>query len=354
MIGWYVHHHGAGHVQRLAAVAEHLRTPVTALSSAPRPAGWAQGWVQLERDDAEPVDRASATAGGALHWVPRHHRGLLDRSAAVVRWLAEARPSLVVTDVSVEVTALVRLCGVPVVVAAMLGDRDDAPHRLGRDLAEALLAPWPAPRPPSDEQPDDQRDGQPDDQRYDERDRTPVVHVGAFSRFDGRPTSPEASEPGRVLVLWGSGGRDVTDADLRAAVDATPGWTWEHLVPGSSLDARAAPGGQRPDVWGALQRAEVVVVHGGHNAVAEVAAARRAAVVVAQERPFHEQVRRAELLRDEGLVALDSWPAAQRWPALLERAREVGGAPWERWAPGDGARRAAAFLDETAERWGAP
>ena len=342
MIGWYVHHHGAGHVQRLVAVTEHLRTPVTALSSAPRPAGWTQGWVQLERDDAEPVDRPSATARGALHWVPRHHAGLLGRSAAVVRWLEEARPSLVVTDVSVEVTALVRLCGVPVVVAAMLGDRDDAPHRLGRDLAEALLAPWPAPRVPADDDRDDQPDEQPDDQP----DRTPVVHVGAFSRFDGRPTSSGASEPGRVLVLWGSGGRDVTDADLRAAVDATPGWTWEHLVPGSSLDAA----GPRPDVWDALQRAEVVVVHGGHNAVAEVAAARRAAVVVAQERPFEEQVRRAELLRAEGLVALDAWPAAQEWPGLLERARAVGAGPWERWAPGDGARRAAAFLDETADR----
>jgi len=346
VIGWYVHHHGAGHAQRLAAVAEHLRTPVTALSSAPRPAGWTQEWVQLERDDAEPVDRASASARGALHWVPRHHAGLLGRSAAVVRWLEQARPSLVVTDVSVEVTALVRLCGVPVVVAAMLGDRHDAPHRLGRDLAEALLAPWPAPRP--DPRPDPcsaagDRAGQ---GGRSQQGGTPVVHVGAFSRFDGRPTSPEASEPGRVLVLWGSGGRDVSDADLRAAVDATPGWTWEHLVPGSALDAA----GPRPDVWEALQRAEVVVVHGGHNAVAEVAAARRAAVVVAQERPFAEQVRRAELLRAEGLVALDAWPAAQEWPQLLQRAREVGGAPWERWAPGDGARRAAAFLDETADR----
>lgn len=334
MIGWYVHHHGAGHVQRLLAVAEHLRTPVTALSSAPRPAGFTGDWVQLDRDDGEPVDRASATAGGALHWAPLHHSGLQSRNAAVVEWVARAGPQLFVTDVSVEMTALVRLCGVPVVVAAMLGDRDDAPHRLGRDLAAALLAPWPVPRGEAVSA------------------GTPVVHVGAFSRFDGRPTSPQASVPGRVLVLWGSGGRDVTDADLRAAVDATPGWTWEHLVPGSSLDTRSSgeAGAASPDVWEALQRAEVVVVHGGHNAVAEVAAARRAAVVVAQERPFAEQVRRADLLRAEGLVALDAWPSAERWPELLTRARAVGADPWRRWAPGDGAQRAAAFLDETADR----
>ncbi|TNM67366.1 hypothetical protein FHN55_10815 [Streptomyces sp. NP160] len=336
MIGWYVHHHGVGHLQRLVAVTQHLRTPVTAFSSAARPAGFAGEWVQLDRDDDEPVDRSSATAGGALHWVPLHHAGLRSRSAAVVEWVARERPRLFVTDVSVEMTALVRLCGVPVVVAAMLGDRHDPAHRLGRAVAQALLAPWPAPR----------RSAQDDD-------GAPVLHVGAFSRFDGRDAPAAASEPGRVLVLWGSGGRDVTDADLLAAAEAAPGWRWEHRVPGSALSAPVGEGSRDGDgVWEALLRAEVVVVHGGHNAVAEVAAARRAAVVVAQERPFGEQVRRAELLRAEGLVALDAWPRAHEWPELLERARAVGAGPWERWAPGDGAQRAARHLDALAAAGG--
>ncbi|MBC3763531.1 glycosyltransferase [Quadrisphaera oryzae] len=342
MIGWYVHHHGVGHLQRLVAITRHLRTPVTALSSAPRPAGFAGQWVQLDRDDDEPVDRSTATAGGALHWVPLHHDGLRSRGAAVAEWVARERPQLVVTDVSVEMTALVRLLGVPVVVAAMLGDRHDPAHRLGRSLAQALLAPWPAPRGGT----------------QDDDDETPVLHVGAFSRFDGRDAPADASEPGRVLVLWGSGGRDVTDADLRAAVEATPGWRWEHRVPGSALSAPSAPSAlpapsaSGDGVWDSLLRAEVVVVHGGHNAVAEVAAARRAAVVVAQQRPFGEQVRRAQLLRGEGLVALDAWPQAHEWPALLERAREVGAGPWRRWAPGDGAQRAAAHLDAMAATGG--
>ncbi|PRY11728.1 hypothetical protein [Kineococcus rhizosphaerae] len=336
MIGWYVHHHGAGHLQRLVAVTRHLRTPVTALSSAPRPAGFTGGWVQLDRDDDGDVDRASATAGGALHWVPLHHRGLGRRHAVVAGWIAQARPQLVVTDVSVEVTVLARLCGAPVVVAAMLGDRDDAPHRLGRDLATALLAPWPQPAP------------QPAPQTPAPSGRTPVVHVGAFSRFDGRPAPTGATRPGTVLVLWGSGGRDVSDDELLAAREATPGWTWRFRVPGSRLTSPQ----DEQDVWDALLEAEVVVVHGGHNAVAEVAAARRAAVVVAQDRPFAEQRRRVDLLRAEGLVALDGWPAADRWPGLLARARAVGAGPWRRWAPGDGAQRAARFLDETAAAQG--
>jgi hypothetical protein len=326
VIGWYVHHQGSGHVQRLRAVARHLRTPVTALSSVPRPDGWNGDWVQLERDDAEPLDRSGADAGGRLHWVPEHHDGLAARHARIAAWIATARPRLLVVDVSVEVTLLARLCGVPVVVAAMLGDRNDPAHRLGRDVARALLAPWPAPEP---------------------RERpagsgTPVVHVGAFSRFDGRTTTPTAAVPNSVLVLWGSGGRDVSDEEFAAARAATPGWTWDYLVPGRGAD----PGS---DVWEALQRNEIVIVHGGHNAVAEVAAARRPAVVVAQDRPFDEQRRRVGLLRDEGLVALDRWPTAQRWPELLTRARAVGTGPWKRWAPGDGAVRAARFLDDLVE-----
>ncbi|MFD0482772.1 hypothetical protein ACFQ46_09225 [Kineococcus sp. GCM10028916] len=324
MIGWYAHHQGSGHVQRLRAVAEHLRTPVTALSSAPRPADWGGGWVQLEQDDTEPLDRRRVDAGGRLHWVPAHHPGLAARTARIATWIATTRPALVVVDVSVEVTLLARLCGVPVVVAAMLGDRDDPAHRLGRDVARALLAPWPEPADPAPGS------------------GTPVVHVGAFSRFDGRPTVEPV--PGTVLVLWGSGGRDVSDDDFRRAREATPGWTWEYLVPGR---------GDRPvDVWDALQRNEVVVVHGGHNAVAEVAAARRPAVVVAQERPFGEQRRRAALLRAEGITALDEWPEPGAWPELLVEARAVGTGPWKRWAPGDGAARAARFLDDLADREG--
>ena len=330
MIGWYVHHQGAGHLQRLAAVTRHLRTPVTAFGSTAAPEGFAGTWIRLERDDDGSVDRASATADGALHWAPLHHPGLQDRHAAITAWIARARPSLFVTDVSVEVTALARLCGVPVVVFAMLGDRDDSAHRLGRSLATALVAPWPAPR--------DRPDGGPRRGAG-----APVLHVGAFSRFDGRPPPAGPSRPGTVLVLFGSGGRDVGDADFRAARAATPGWTWEYRVPGSAEDT-----GGDDDVWAALHRAEVVVVHGGHNAVAEVAAARRPAVVIAQDRPFAEQRSRAELLRAEGLVALDRWPAAPEWPLLLDRARARGAGPWERWAPGDGAQRAAAFLDDTA------
>lgn len=323
MIGWYVHAHGQGHLQRLQSIAAHLRTPVTALSTLARPAGFGGGWVQLPPDLPAGQDR-DVTAGGTLHWAPRHHVGLRARMAAVAAWVETAQPCLVVVDVSVEVAVLVRSMGVPVVVAAMRGERTDRAHRTAYDLAEALLAPWPA------------WAAEPWPQQW--LDKT--WHVGALSRLDGRPAGPA---PGgrRVVLLWGHGGSQVSQVDVEAAVAATPGWTWELCgLPG-------APWVEDP--WPLLTAADVVVTHAGQNAVAEVAAARRPAVVVPQQRPHEEQVATAQVLARAGLAVVHgSWPAPEQWPAVLAEAATLDGATWQRWSDGAGALRAAARLDEAA------
>ncbi len=332
MIGYYVHHHGRGHLQRLLAVAEHLATPVTGLSSLAAPPGWAGDWVRLRRDDEPPPPGTGAepTARGALHWAPLLDPGLRERMAGLARWVERSAPTLLVVDVSVEVALLGRLLGVPVALMGMLGDRTDPPHRLALDVADVVVAPWPQGLVP-----------EPDGWRG----RT--VHVGAFSRFDGRDRGPDRrSGPDgdrRVLVLWGAGGDDVSAAQWADARAATPGWRWTYRT--------GSAGGTGDDVWPDLLAADVVVVHGGNNAVAEVAAARRPAVVVAQDRPFDEQGHRARVLDAAGIATgLPRWPDASRWPALLLGARARGGGEWSRWSDGAGAARAAAALDEVAAR----
>lgn len=326
-VGWYAHHQGRGHVHRLEAVAGRMRVRPHVLSSVPRPDGWDGGWdvLPLDLDDRPPRD---PTAGGTLHWAPLGVDGLLRRGADVVRWVERERPALVVVDVSVEITLLVRLLGVPVAVVAMQGDRTDRAHASAYDAAELLLAPWPA-------------DVEvPGFGRWEHK----LLRTGAISRFDGRERTARAAGAGgapTALLLWGAGGDGVPEEDLRAARDATPGWRWV---------VRAAAAGDPPgDVWPDLLAADVVVVHGGQNAVSEVAAARRPAVVVAQPRPHQEQLHRVRTLRQAGLcVALDAWPDPREWPDLLSRALEVGGAGWARWSPGDGAERAARAIEALA------
>ena len=325
MIGWYVHGHGQGHLQRLQCIARHLRTPVTALSSLPRPDGWQHGWLTLA-DDLPRGDETDPTAGGTLHWAPRHHPGLRTRMASIAAWVEREQPSLVVVDVSVEVAVLVRALGVPVVVAAMRGDRSDRAHRTAYDLADALLAPWPASLPES----------------WPQVWLDKAWHVGALSRLDDAPAAPP---PGgrRVAVLWGRGGTDVTAEDVVAAAEATPGWTWTAAgVPGAPWFS---------DVPVLLREADVVVTHAGQNALAEVAACRRAAVVVPQARPYDEQLATARALAQGGLaVVAETWPLPRSWPDLLDKALATDPQGWSTWNDGQGAQRAAALLDQAAAR----
>lgn len=329
MIGWYVHHVGLGHAARAAAVGAHLRHEVVGLGSGARPTAWPGSWVPLERDDehAGTADALDVTAHGRLHWAPRHDAGLAARHARITRWLATARPSLVVVDVSVEVAVLCRLSGVPVVVVALPGDRTDAPHALAHDLAEALLAPWPAGT---------------HEESWPRSWRDKTWCVGGIGRFDGveRTAAPARRDAPRVLLLWGSGGRAVTPDQVRAARAATPGWEWVERAPGSGADVLAE-----------LHAADVVVTHAGLGALAEVAAARRPAVVVAQPRPFDEQAASARVLDRHAIaVGLEEWPEAPAWPWLLDRARALGGDGWSRWSSGRGAASAAEHLDTLADR----
>ncbi|MYW73673.1 hypothetical protein GTW08_16275, partial [Pseudonocardia sp. SID8383] len=142
-IVYYVHHHGSGHAHRAAAIAAHCRTPVVGVGSRPAPYGWPGAWHELPLDTGggdtaggDTADTADVTAGGTLHWVPRHHDGLRARTAAVSALLAAGPARLLVADVSVEIALLARLHGVPVAVVAQPGERLDRAHRTVYDLAE--------------------------------------------------------------------------------------------------------------------------------------------------------------------------------------------------------------------------
>ena len=327
MIGYYVHHHGSGHLTRARLLAAALDRPVTGLSSLPRPVDWAGPWVHLPHDaEPPPKPAVDVTANGRLHWAPVGHRGFTTRMAAISRWVEQVRPLLVVVDVSVEVTALVRLHGVPVVVVAMRGDRTDAAHTLAYDCAAALLALWPP---------------QLADPTWPSRWVAKTRHVGGFSRLDdiARSSTTKEVEPNSVLLLWGRGGDgDGPDMGTAAAASGSQ-WSWRRPDP----DADAAT------LWSELTRADVVVTHAGQNAVAEVAASRRPAVVVAESRPFGEQQQTARVIDASTIaVGLDGWPPAAAWPQLLTQARARGGARWSEWSDLRGISRAVTLIDELA------
>ena len=324
MIGYYVHHQGLGHLQRMRCIAEHLDEPLTVLSSltdhrSDRPS------VQLPLDNQH--GSVDPTANGTLHWVPRHDDGLRRRMALIADWINATDPDLMVVDVSVEVAMLCRLMGVPTVVAAMRGDRLDRAHRAAYDSAQALLAPWAAEFAVAE---------WPDAWHH------KTFHAGAISRFGDRhpPAVIEHDGALRVLVLWGTGGGGRPDHAVAVAAAANPDVQWR-LASAAPDDAAA--------VWDLLTWADVVITHGGQGAIGEVAAARRPAVVIAADRPHDEQSATVQALGEAGLaIALQGWPEPSGWPDLLRSALHLGGHRWGRWAPPNAARQAAKFLSSTA------
>ncbi|MBF0672863.1 MAG: glycosyl transferase [Salinibacterium sp.] len=325
MIGYYIHHQGRGHLHRALAISAALAEPVTGLSSLERPDEWRGEWVQLARDD-EARNPVGATAGGVLHWAPLHDAGLAGRMAAISEWIGRSHPRAVVVDVSVEVALLCRLHGVPIVTVAMPGKRGDVPHALGYAASSALLGAWPASAKGifSSEASAEAK----------------VAPVGAISRFAGRSIAGEPDQR-RVLVLLGRGGDSVDVSALEAAQRETPHWRWQ-VVGGEG-------GVWVDDPWELICRASVVVTHAGQNSVADVAAARRPAVILPQRRPHDEQAATARVL------ARDEWPAAvirefpsTGWSELLTTTQRLDGALWREWNDGSGASRAAEVIRSVA------
>jgi UDP-N-acetylglucosamine--N-acetylmuramyl-(pentapeptide) pyrophosphoryl-undecaprenol N-acetylglucosamine transferase len=319
VIGYYIHHHGRGHLARADVVAGATDEPVVALSSLPEPArhNFAD-WVALASDP--PLSDALDPRGGeALHWSPLDSPDYSERMQQIATWVGSSRPRLVVADVSVEVTALIRLLGVPVVVVAGPGVRTDDAHTLGYRLATHVIAPWPrAVMEPTHLEPF----------------RHKTTYVGAMSRFDTRPVTAPLGRRA-VLILNGAGGTAITRAHVEHLGTTHPTWNW-----------RAVGGADLPwsdDVWSELMRADVVVTHAGLSALAEVAAARRPAVVIPQTRPFGEQHETALALDRAGLATTyATWPGD--WDTVLPAAVARSGLAWSQWNDGEGARRFAHCL----------
>jgi hypothetical protein len=342
-IGWYIHHHGFGHMARFLAVRPHLNAEVDVFSSLPRPAvlPTATTWTHLARDD-DPIetstgpvapDVAHPTARGLLHWAPLHHDGHRARLAAIADTVRDRSYDSFVVDVSAEVTVFVRLLGVPVAVFTQPGDRGDRPHRLAFDAADTIIAPWPerlysAP--------------------YLQRVRSRVTWTGGISRFADSPrpqTRPGVDGPVRVLVLGRVAGS--------SAATSLP--TVGRLSNGADGRVEWRSVGADDETWtddpaSAMLAADVVVSAAGQNSVADLAAVRARAIVLPQARPFEEQQATGLALARASLaVVLDRWPAPSAWASRLEEAMSMR-PDWSLWETDGAPARAAAAIMRTAAR----
>jgi predicted glycosyltransferase len=334
-IGYYVHHHGAGHGVRAAHIAQALRVPVTLIGSqlpGELPAG--VHTLQLPGDTAAgmTVERFEV-----MHYAPLAVDGVRERMAMLAQWFAAHWPCLLVVDVSVEIALFARLCAVPVVYVRQHGVRDDAAHRLAYESASALLAPYPA-------------EMEALDTPQWLRDKT--THCGWLSRFSGAPSS--APQSGRVLIITGHGGTGLSAALIESVARQCP--ERQFRVAGSLPPGTAASNlkwlGQLRQPQDEMRSAEVVVGSASDSLVGEAASLGCRYIAVAEDRPFDEQRLQARRLNELNVaIGLEhGWPAAPQWPALFDAALGLDPERWRGWADVEAASRAARLIEVTMVR----
>lgn len=327
MIGYYVHHHGAGHLTRARVISSQLRLTGNQVVLLGSDLGSSAG-VVLPRDNDGDLPFVDPDAAGAMHWAPLRHPGYTERMQALAAWVIAHRPRVVVVDVSVEVVALLRLLGVPTVVLAQPGVRTDQAHTLAYRCATAILAPWPAEARPC-----------PAIQAFADK----VTYTGGISRVAYR------REPRTLGVVLGGQGGSGTRGLAMHLRDQVPGVQWFQAGASQWVD----------DIAALLARTQIVVTHCGQNAIADIAASNVPAVVQPQPRPHDEQVHLGDELTRLGLAVASPESNANRrrpatgdspkdWAQAVEAAMAMPG-QWHRWGTDAAARRAAELIEQVAD-----
>ncbi len=333
-IGYYVHHHGAGHMSRARAIMSAGRGNIVLLGT-----GVSADGVDLADDRPrsgrfDGADEADCRPD-ALHYAPVDHQGIRSRVARIARWIEVEKPSLMVVDVSVEVAMLARLASVPTVYVRLNGNRNDPAHLDAFRGARGLLAPFHEDLEPA---------GTP---RW----------VREKSRYlpgiTGRP-SPGDPVPNRILVVMGRGGAPGDGEAFAIAARTMPDWQWRIIGPCTAPRSHAL----NLDVAGWVHEPEreiglasVVIGGAGDGLIGAVMAADRPFICIPQPRPYDEQQASADRLGELGAaLVLNGWPEPSCWPALIEAVLRLPSDARQRLHDHDGARNAAEWITNLADR----
>ncbi len=358
-IAFYLNLQGAGHCRRFEAIAQHLPSDcelaVMGMNGLPPISDINQ---RIKRVSVPGFAPPSTSPFLQQQTSPDYHGLAVNRGGnaaftlAMVSFLSEWQPDLLVVDVGLEASILARMCGIPTVYSRQHGRRWDKGHTLAYEWACGLLAPF-------------SEQMEQDDCPQWIREKT--FYSGGFCRFSGRrrsPTAPTsyAQDRPNVLVMTGFGGTEITGEAIARSALANPQWRWHLLGNYSKVESKieskaeskikskvegVVSHGVVEDVWPYLCRADLVVANVGHNSTMEIAAAGVPSVCIPAWRHFDEQICKAQVLARLGLsVVVDSWPQADAWLEIWEKSRSLSA--WASFQDAEAPKRAAQYLAKVA------
>lgn len=330
-IGYYVHHHGAGHMARARAIRDAMSIPVILLGSGVGPDG-----ILLADDRmGESFDGRDAAADRpeTLHYAPLDHSGIRSRVAGIAQWIESARPALMIVDVSVEIAMLARLASVPTIYVRLNGQRDDPAHLEAFRSACGLIAPFAR---------DLEHPGVPDWVQ-----RKTIYAPGLT---DAKPS--RAPKSGGVLVILGEGGTSITAEDIAAAASGCPHLSWRvagRMQAPADCPANLVFAGWTDRLTNEIASASVVVGAAGDGVVGLVMASDRPFVCVPEPRPYDEQYATAAGLDRLGAAIMcPQWPEAEDWAAVIASAAALDPAARTALHDVDAAEKLARWLEAQA------
>ena len=305
VVGFYAHHHGAGHLQRCRAVGDEILRKRPDWSTSIASTGSRADDVRSLPTDVPDGPTMRMLGRSWFHWAPDVPSVQAQRMHALADWVLADGIDFVVVDVSAEVAVSMTLMGVPTAVVRLHGDRSDRPHRLAFDIADLVLAPFP-------------------ERLEHESTPAPVLDRTVHAGLVGTPGSQARAEshPDDVAVVWGTGSSAPTPAALDAAARAVPSRRWHYIGPGRSRHdcvETLVHGWVASPAAFLSGNVGIAVGPCGDGVLADVAGAGVRFAAIPQPRPFDEQVHKAQVLAREGLaVHVARWPDPSRWSAILD------------------------------------
>lgn len=324
---FYVHHHGSGHLMRALAIASHLPVGTAAfLGSDLKP--YQQlipdhiACLHLPDDVPGPDDRFARTRElSFLHYAPLNIKGAAERAALITSFLSTHYPVLLMVDVSVEVSVLAALASIPSFVIRQNGDRNDTAHLNAYQSAQMLIAPSSrALMNPS---------------QFDWVDQK-TYFSGGFSRYTGTAGYAGKEVKNTVAVITGTGGTSITARFIEKLARQCPSKTFQVMGELAKSDKTAQPEnvvfhGKVEDPAALLSTCEFVIGNAGHNTVMEMADLGKRFICIPEERPFEEQVHKADLLKKNNMAVVIEAGHIMHcdWNKLFEQALGLPADCWD-------------------------
>ncbi|MBE7176942.1 MAG: hypothetical protein INR69_11075 [Mucilaginibacter polytrichastri] len=278
-LGFYIHHQGTGHLIRALTIAEALKHDfkITFLGSALDSEHHIPDFIErihLAYDYDEMVND-DAVYPSVFHYAPLGVAGIRNRSRQIVDWFNAAYPCILIVDVSVEITLLARLCGIPTIVMRLHGKRDDAAHLAAYSSASLLIAPF---------------GEELEDPETPAAVRSKTFYSGGFSRYSysGIPCQGSLNE---VCILPGGGGSSLTHKIVSKIACELPEKQFYVLAqsPEYSMPENLTYTGWQNDPRPWLERAAYLIGSAGDNGTMEAASLKRRFICIIENRPFNEQ-----------------------------------------------------------------